>query len=84
LTRRTWGAPNREPIAQTGQWFTLDLIVDENHTIVLVNGQKTSEGNWTKNHSDHGTGRIALKRIFEEHVVQSRKIEIRKLEIAEF
>jgi serine/threonine protein kinase len=79
-----WGAPNPEPIAQTGQWFTLDLIVDGNHTIVLVNGRKTSDGNWTKNHSDHGTGRIALKRIFEERVMQSRKIEIRKVEIAEF
>jgi hypothetical protein len=80
-----WGHSNYKTFVGRGDWFTLDVIAERNHIIVLVNGHTTADSRSSNNgeERDYRSGHIALNRMFEEPAVGTPKLEFRKIEIAE-
>jgi formylglycine-generating enzyme required for sulfatase activity/serine/threonine protein kinase len=76
------GFGNLKPLVQPGQWFTIDVVAEGNHILVIVNGTTTSDNNW-RVQDDYRSGHIALGRLFEEPAVGLRNVEFRKIEIKE-
>ncbi len=64
-------------LTECDEWFTLEVIADGPHHVVLVNGKVTA--NYIDLSPSNRTGRIALQVLDPATVVQFRKIEIKKL-----
>jgi hypothetical protein len=66
-----------DQLVPPGQWFAMDILVQENHFVIKVNGKETT--NWTDPTSRHARGTIALEHLDPKTVVEFRKIEVKKL-----
>ena len=58
------------------EWFTLEVIANDNHIVVKVNGQTTAS--YVDAGRSFPMGRIALEKYRPQTVVEFRKIEIRE------
>ena len=67
----------RESPLSPFQFFTLEVIAQENRIVIKVNGQTTA--NYTDPRWRHSSGHIALQQLESGTVVEFRKIEIEEL-----
>ncbi len=66
-----------QPIVEEGKWFTIEVIAEGLHTVVVINGQTTLDNHWVK--QNFRVGRIALQQQLGNPSVEFRKIEIKEL-----
>jgi serine/threonine protein kinase/formylglycine-generating enzyme required for sulfatase activity len=66
-----------EPQVTPGQWFTVDVLAEGSHTVVMVNGKLTLDNHWIK--KQYPPGRIALVQDSGKPSVEYRKIQIQEL-----
>ncbi|HKI19972.1 MAG TPA: DUF1080 domain-containing protein [Isosphaeraceae bacterium] len=67
-----------ESLVRPFEWFTLDMIAQDYHIIVKVNGKTTAD--YTDRKRRFASGHIALQQHDSQTVVEFRKIEIKELE----
>ncbi|HET6881219.1 MAG TPA: family 16 glycoside hydrolase, partial [Pirellulales bacterium] len=66
--------------AAPDEWFTMDILLEDNRVLIKVNGQTTTD--YRDENRQFNRGGIALQVLNADTRVEFRKIEIRKLESA--
>ena len=66
-----------ESPVRAGEWFTLEVIAEENHIVLKVNGKLTAD--YTDEKRAFRSGHIALQQFNSHTVAEFRKIEIKEL-----
>ena len=69
--------PVRESLVRPSEWFTLEMIAQDNRIIVKVNGVTTAD--FTDPRRRYESGHIVLHQLDRQTVVEFRKIEIQEL-----
>jgi hypothetical protein len=60
-----------------GEWFTEEVIAEDNHLLIKVNGKTTVD--WKDSDRTHTVGHFALQQHDDKTVVKFRKIEVKEL-----
>ncbi len=69
--------PSELHLMDADQWFTLEVIAEGNHIVILVNGKKTVDHKLTADY--RRKGHLALQQFGPGTVVEFRKVEIKEL-----
>ena len=67
--------PIKETLVPSGDWFTLEVIAQDNHIEIKVNGGKVA----SRDDSHFAKGHIAVQQIEPQTVIEIRKLELKEL-----